>query len=100
MPASNLIQFKRGKWADLQPLIRSGTQGVDGCFYLTVEDDTNKSSKLYVGRSDGKIVPVNQGCYVVSTVNDLSQYNSSAQPGDFAYITTDNILVIRTNEGT
>lgn len=87
MPVSNLIKFKRGTSQNLAT-IKANNQGEDGAFYLTI-DDEDKSSRLYVGRSNGKIVPVNQGIYTVTEITDLtSSVNSGKlQPGDFAYVT-------------
>lgn len=87
MPASNLIRFKRGTSAQLAT-IKSGKTGIDGAFYLTI-DDADASSRLYVGRANGDVVPVNQGIYTVTAVTDLtSSVNSGKlQPGDFAYVT-------------
>jgi hypothetical protein len=76
---SNLIQFKRGSMADLERLMSSNS-GIDGTFYLTVDDDASgssnnpsKSSRLFVGRADGSIVPVNQGIITVQTIDDLTE---------------------------
>lgn len=87
MAASDLIRFKRGTSAALAT-IKSNKTGVDGAFYLTI-DDINKSSRLYVGRSDGDVVPVNQGIFTVTNVSDLtaSVNNGKLLPGDFAYVT-------------
>jgi len=84
---SDLIQFKRGTSAKLAEL-KAGKSGIDGSFYLTI-DEASKSSRLYVGRADGDIVPVNQGIYTVQTVGDLtaSVNNGQLLPGDFAYVT-------------
>ncbi len=75
---SNLIQFKRGTMDALETLI-TNKSGIDGTFYLTVDDDVlggsnnpNKSSRLFVGRADGSIVPVNQGIITVTNLSDLT----------------------------
>lgn len=90
---SNLIQFKRGTMAALEALIQAGT-GEDGTFYLTVDDDASgsnnpsKSSRLFVGRADGSIVPVNQGIITVTTVSELTNgVNGKWHAGDYAYVT-------------
>jgi hypothetical protein len=93
MAASNLIQFKRGTSAALQALInRKG--GDDGCFYLTIDDANTAgavkdSSRLYVGRADGSIVPVNQGITTVDTADKLIDgvAHGDLHAGDFAYVT-------------
>lgn len=92
MTASNLVQFKRGSEASLATLI-SNKGALDGCFYLTLDSTTvSKTSKLYIGRSDGTAVPVNQGIITVASTAELATQN--VQAGDFAYITAGNILAI------
>ena len=93
MAASDLVKFKRGTLQALESLITNNS-GVDGTFYLTVDDDASgsnnpsKSSRLYVGRADGSIVPVNQGIITVTTVNDLTDgVNGKWHAGDYAYVT-------------
>ena len=93
MAASNLIQFKRGTSAALQNLINR-KEGLDGCFYLTVDQANTSgavkdSSRLYVGRADGSIVPVNQGITTVSTTSELVDgvAHGDLHAGDFAYVT-------------
>jgi len=100
MAASNLIQFKRGTSAALQDLINR-KQGLDGCFYLTVDEANatgavKDSSKLYVGRADGTIVPVNQGITTVSTIAELVDgvAHGDLHAGDFAYVSGSNIFAI------
>lgn len=98
---SDLIQFKRGTSESLNELIKTRA-GIDGCFYLTVDDDdinsadrsNSTSSRLYVGRATGDIVPVNQGIYTVATVDNLNSdvNGGKLQPGDFAYVTNGNIF--------
>lgn len=95
--ASNLVNFKRGTWANLKALIEDGTSGVDGCFYLSVDANT-KSSRLYVGRADGSIVPVNQGITSVPNFNAL--LTGTWQAGDFAYIEDKNILAVYAGIGS
>ncbi len=100
MAESNLIQFKRGTMAALETLIASHG-GIDGTFYLTIDDDAsgsntpNKSSRLFVGRSNGDIVPVNQGIITVTNLSDLTNnIEGKWHAGDYAYVTTGNILAI------
>lgn len=97
MAASDLINFKRGTQRELDYLRREKL-GVDGCFYLVVDEDTDiaGSSRLYIGRSNGDIVPVNQGIITVSTVGDFPSTlaNGVIKAGDFAYAETENILAI------
>lgn len=98
---SDLIQFKRGTMANLETLI-TNKGGIDGTFYLTIDDDAttdvnnpSRSSRLFVGRADGSIVPVNQGIITVSTINDLTNnINAKWHAGDYAYVTDSNILAI------
>lgn len=93
MAASDLIQFKRGTLANLQALQGSGQ---DGCFYLTIDSGID-SSRLFIGRADGKIVPVNQGIVKATTVEQLEKNTLAGnfQSGDFAYVESDNILAVR-----
>ena len=98
---SDLIQFKRGTMAALETLITNNS-GIDGTFYLTVDDDAagstnnpSKSSRLFVGRADGSIVPVNQGIITVSNLSDLTNnVEGKWHAGDYAYVTNGNILAI------
>jgi len=97
MAKSDLLQFKRGTYKNLQTLI-ANKSGEDGTFYLAIDTPGNgavvkDSSRLYVGRADGSIVPVNQGITAVSSVNDLVA-GSGFQEGDFAYVVNGNILAI------
>ena len=92
MASSDLVKFKRGTMAALEPLMQNG--GEDGTFYLTVDDDASgnnnpsKSSRLFVGRADGSIVPVNQGIITVNRVQDLTNgINGKWHAGDYAYVT-------------
>jgi len=96
--ASNLLQFKRGTQDALNTL-RNRKEGIDGCFYLTVDtasDNSTTASKLYVGRADGSIVPVNQGIVNISNLETLKDatLNHSFTAGDFAYVGQDNILAV------
>ena len=100
MPASNLIQFKRGTMQALEALM-TNKSGIDGTFYLTIDDDAtgtnnpSKSSRLFVGRADGSIVPVNQGIITVSNINQLTDgITGKWHAGDYAYVTGSNILAI------
>ena len=97
MAASDLVKFKRGTMAALEALMAANNgqgAGEDGTFYLTVDDDAsgsnvpNKSSRLFVGRADGSIVPVNQGIITVEDVHDLTNgINGKWHAGDYAYVT-------------
>ena len=93
MAASDLIKFKRGTLAKLQTL---QGQGEDGCFYLTIDAGVD-SSRLYIGRSDGSIVPVNQGIVKAASVAALEANTVAGnfQAGDFAYVEEGNILAVR-----
>lgn len=92
------ILFKRGTQAALDTLI-SQKKGVDGSFYLTVDD--NNSSRLYVGRADGSIVPVNQGIYTVANTDALTNAVNGGKlhTGDFAYVQDGNILALYSHGG-
>lgn len=97
---SDLIQFKRGSMANLETLI-ANKSGIDGTFYLTIDDDASgsnnpsKSSRLFVGRADGSIVPVNQGIITVEHLSDLTNnITGKWHAGDYAYVTDSNILAI------
>lgn len=95
MAASDLIKFKRGTLAALQAKMTAKT-GEDGCFYLTIDNGID-SSRLFIGRSDGSIVPVNQGIVKAATVSQLEQNTLAGnfQAGDFAYVEEGNILAVR-----
>lgn len=99
MATNNLIQFKRGTSASLATLIANKT-GIDGCFYLTVDDGadgtSSTSSRLYIGRPNGTIVPVNQGIYTVNAATDLTNAvnGGKLQAGDFAYVSNGNIFAV------
>lgn len=76
------VAFKRGLHASLPTTAQSG------CFYLTT--DTNR---LYIGNDDGKLVDLNKYIKTVSSIDELTAL-SNKQSGDFAYISTGNILAV------
>ena len=88
------VQFKLGTQAAMDQLLsRNATNpgGVHGTFYLT--QDTHR---LYVGNSDNTISPVNEGIITVANMGNLPNATSTppARPGQFYYLTEDNILAI------
>lgn len=96
--ASN-IQFLSGSQAQLNKyLLESGDslsgKAKEGAFYLTTD-----THRLYIGRAitvsgSTKIipVPVNEG---IETVTSVSNLPSSANQGEFYYISDANILAVR-----
>ena len=88
--AFNLINFKKGTMAKLKTLTSSQIE--DGTFYLTIDDNT-KTSRLFIGNG-GEALPVNHSIITVAdttALNNQTQY----QDGDFAYVTSGNILAVR-----
>lgn len=97
------VMFKRGTQSALNNYLlqlntdgsikTSGSQAVDGAFYLT--SDTNR---LYIGKDvDGngyiKAVPVNQGVIPVDSISALPK-GGQIEAGQFYYTTTENILCV------
>lgn len=78
--ANTNIGFKLGLESKLKD---ASFSAVNGVFYLT--SDTHR---LFIGNSDGSVSPVNQG---VINVDELPSY-TNAVPGQFYYITSQNIL--------
>lgn len=77
------ILFKRGLHAALP------ATAVDGAFYLTTD-----SHRLYAGIGT-ELVDLNQYIKVVNTQNDLNAYATTARDGDFYFVKTGNMLLIR-----
>ena len=77
------ILFKRGKHSALP------STAVDGAFYLTTD-----SHRLYAGIGT-ELVDLNQYIKVVNTRDDLNDYAQTAQEGDFYFVKTGNMLLIR-----
>lgn len=87
------VGFKRGSQSALDELLKLGTNAnaIEGSFYLTM--DTNR---LYIGKADGSLAPVNQGVLTVETTADLPTAALAEQTGGFYYVTTGNILCVAT----
>ena len=77
------ILFKRGKHSALP------STAVDGAFYLTTD-----SHRLYAGIGT-ELVDLNQYIKVVNTRDDLNDYAETAQEGDFYFVKTGTMLLIR-----
>lgn len=85
------VLFKQGTQASLDT-IRYNKTAIDGSFYLT-----NDTHRLYIGRSDGDAVPVNEGVNTVATLDDLPQITAANAPsyvGQFYYVSGPNILCV------
>lgn len=80
--ANTNIGFKLGLESRLSAADFTAQNGV---FYLTSD-----SHRLYIGNADGSISPVNQGVINVPAM----PINKDAIPGQFYYITGDNILAM------
>jgi hypothetical protein len=87
-PGGN-IKFLLGTQDSLENYIvgKNGAIAENGAFYLT-----NDTHRLYVGTSDGKAVPVNEGVITVQDVGNLPSTNVHA--GEFYYATNQNILCV------
>lgn len=87
-PGGN-IKFLLGTQDSLENYIvgKNGAVAENGAFYLT-----NDTHRLYVGTSDGKAVPVNEGVITVQDVSNLPSTNVHA--GEFYYATNQNILCV------
>ena len=77
------ILFKRGLHKSLP------ATAVDGAFYLTTD-----SHRLYAGIGT-ELVDLNQYIKVVNNSNDLNAYATTARDGDFYFVKTGNMLLIR-----
>lgn len=88
------VGFKMGGQTALDELLKNGG-AVPGTFYLT--SDTNR---LYIGKEDGSIKPVNAGIITVNTTNDLPEVTSlskeekDALAGNYYYASKQNILCV------
>lgn len=94
--AFNLVNFKKGTLAGLESLkTNSGVE--EGTFYLTI-DDAKNTSRLFIGTGAKTALPVNSNIVVVTSVDDLTNaHATNFNDGDFAYVTTGNILAVRYN---
>ena len=92
--AFNLINFKKGTLAGLNNLkTNSGIE--EGTFYLTI-DDAKQTSRLYIGTGATTALPVNSNITVVTNASDLTTaHATNFNDGDFAYVTTGNILAVK-----
>lgn len=86
------VYFKQGTQAKLDTL-RAAKSGIDGAFYLT-----NDTHRLYIGKSDGSILPVNEGVTTVASTSELPSLATDAaklaHQGQFYYISGSNILAV------
>lgn len=84
------VGFKMGTQDALDALLKLGTAAgaTDGTFYLT-----SNTNRLYIGKSDGSIAPVNEGVITVDNVDALKTI--TAQSGAFYYAKTENVLCVR-----
>lgn len=94
--AFNLINFKKGTLSGLNTLkTNSGVE--EGTFYLTIDNNMN-TSRLFIGTSATTALPVNSNITVVQTTDALTDAHAATfNDGDFAYVTTGNILAVRYN---
>ena len=90
--AFNLINFKKGTTAGLATL-KQQSKIEEGTFYLTIDNNMN-TSRLFIGTGAQTALPVNHS---IITVTDTTALNNTTnyQDGDFAYVTTGNILAVR-----
>lgn len=79
------VAFKLGLQANLDTIATNST-AVNGTFYLT--SDTHR---LYVGDKEGNVCPVNEGVITVASINNLP---ATGVPGQFYYVTAENILCV------
>lgn len=94
--AFDLIKFKKGTESGLATL-KSGNHIEEGSFYLTI-DSAKNTSRLYIGTGTSTVLPVNSNITVVSEPEDLTAAHAATfNDGDFAYVTTGNILAVRYN---
>lgn len=91
------VGFKMGVQTALDDLLKAGTGAgaVAGTFYLT--SDTNR---LYIGKADGSIKPVNAGIITVTNtsalpdVTSLSKAEKDKLAGNYYYASEQNILCV------
>lgn len=97
------VMFKRGVQDEIAKYLLTASTDIaqdatEGTFYLTTDTD-----RLYIGRKDRDsdrviAVPVNQGVINVTSVSDLPG-EDNAYPGQFYYITDNNILCVYSGTG-
>jgi hypothetical protein len=89
------VGFKLGLQSKVDELIAAGTSAgaVEGSFYLT--SDTNR---LYIGKADTSLVPVNEGVVTVASISNLPSLTTAtdkvANTGRFYYVSGSNILCV------
>ena len=95
------VGFKIGTQDNLNALLKLGTgaNAVNGTFYLT-----SNTNRLYIGKADGSIAPVNAGIITVDRVSrkegDPDTYTylpTAGSPevvGNYYYASRDNILCV------
>lgn len=86
--AGKNINFLLGTQNNLEKYIAGTTKAADGTFYLT-----NDTHRLYIGTSDGKAVPVNEGVITVASLDALAKI-PNPHAGEFYYVTAENILCV------
>lgn len=86
--AGKNINFLLGTQSNLEKYIAGTTSAADGTFYLT-----NDTHRLYIGTSEGKAVPVNEGVITVASLEALAKI-SNPHAGEFYYVTAENILCV------
>ena len=95
--AFNLINFKKGTLTGLNSL-KSNSGIEEGTFYLTI-DENKQTSRLYIGTGATTALPVNSNITVVTKATDLTDaHAANFNDGDFAYVTTGNILAVKYNK--
>lgn len=86
--AGKNINFLLGTQNNLEKYIAGTTAAADGTFYLT-----NDTHRLYIGTSEGKAVPVNEGVITVASLDALAKI-PNPHAGEFYYVTAENILCV------
>ena len=86
--AGKNINFLLGTQSNLEKYIAGTTSAADGTFYLT-----NDTHRLYIGTSEGKAVPVNEGVITVASLEALAKI-PNPHAGEFYYVTAENILCV------
>ena len=81
------IKFRHGSQAALDENIIAQKAGESGTFYLT-----NDTHRLYVGLSEGEVVPVNEGIVTYASLPSASANKNLA--GQFAYIENTGVLAV------
>ena len=83
------VGFKMGVQEALETIHENKT-AIEGTFYLTSD-----SNRLYIGKGDGTVAPVNEGVITVDKVENLpSVSDADLTAGSFYYAKEDNILCV------